>query len=211
MHQQGQSRIGGDPLDHLGHLLRELPHCTTPFVSSALAVVLCLFLRGRERSRASLPTGTRLLDWRGYSSCQNITQLPPKWLSSIKLLVNPQHSWKRLTFRTASEFIHFELQKVHLSQDKSPTNASPSYLSPQAKPEAIREPACMLLVPHKNKHCLGFCSGELHKHSTLMLMITASLQLNTGGCFPLNSFPPAPVLYQSVTPDFYHQKSDPKK
>lgn len=46
---------------------------------------------------------------------------------------------EKLTFQTASELVQSELQQVHLSQEKSPTNGSPSYLSPQAKPEAVRE------------------------------------------------------------------------
>lgn len=44
-----------------------------------------------------------------------------------------------------------------------------------------------------------------------MLMITGSLQLNMGGCFSHNSFAPGPVLHQSVTTDFYHQKPNPEK
>lgn len=69
----------------------------------------------------------------------------------------------------------------------------------------------MLLVPHKNKHCLGFCSGELHKRQALVLTVSASPQLNVAGCSPHSSFPPAPALYQNGTPDSNHQQPDPKK
>lgn len=80
---------------------------------------------------------------------------------------------------------------MHLSQDKSPTDASPSYLPSQAKPEAIREPVCVLLVPHKNKHYLGFCSRKSHKHSAMMLMvINCKLAVkHRHKCFPHISFP----------------------
>lgn len=98
---------------------------------------------------------------------------------------------------------------MHLSQDKSPTDASPSYLPSQAKPEAIREPVCMLLVPHKNKHYLGFCSRKSHKYSAMKLMII-NCKLAVKSAFLTFPFHLSPVLYQTMIPDFFHQRPDPK-
>lgn len=77
---------------------------------------------------------------------------------------------------------------MHLSQDKSTRQ-------PQLPPTSGKTRdywRTVLLVPHKNKDYLGFCSRKSHKHSamTQLMVINSKLAVkHRHKCFPRTSFP----------------------